>query len=238
MNPGAKRLLIVITPCLIMAVGGCLFYIEARNQDADDLGKLIVPARVEEHEEAIAMRGGNQPEQESVDEPVDDEPSKTLPIERQEFEKRPGSQDVDYELVIVNQEPVSKRAAKEGDVDYELRSEKRRFSSGINDLFSGNGTEHPKSLGFPLFEGRSLKLTHLRHQSMAADRGVVMAKAASVSDGGHILLSYVGDALAGAIHLPSRNEFYEIRTAPDGVSHILSRIDPSMMPPCQGCAEH
>jgi hypothetical protein len=73
---------------------------------------------------------------------------------------------------------------------------------------------------------------------MGTEQGVVFAKVDGEVEGGHVLLSYVGTALAGMIHRPSRKEFYEIRTAPDGRSHILTQLDPDKMGRCAGCAQH
>jgi len=121
---------------------------------------------------------------------------------------------------------------------YELRCEKRDLSTSIPDLFRGDSSSLPESLDFPLFDGRFVQLKALRHQSMGTDQGVVFAKVDGEVEGGHALLSYVGTALAGMIHLPSRRECYEIRTAPDGRSHILTQINPDKMGTCGGCAQH
>lgn len=120
---------------------------------------------------------------------------------------------------------------------FELRAERRELSIALRDLYRGDSPP-PESLRFPLFDGRSIRLGALRHQSMGTDQGVVFAEADGEPDGGHVLLSYVGTALAGMIHLPSRSEFYEIRTAPDGRSHILTQLDPDKMPVCAGCSQH
>lgn len=121
---------------------------------------------------------------------------------------------------------------------YELRCERRELSMAIPDLYRGDSSPPPDSLSFPLFDDKSVRLQSLRHQLMGADQGVVFAKAEGEPEGGHVLLSYVGTALAGMIHLPSRGEFYEIRTAPDGRSHILAQLDPDKMGVCGGCAQH
>lgn len=126
----------------------------------------------------------------------------------------------------------------ENETGCELRCEKRELSMAIRDLYQGDSSRSPESLGFPLFDGKSVRLGSLRHQSMGADQGVVFAKADGEPEGGHVLLSYVGTALAGMIHLPSRGEFYEIRTAPDGKSHLLTQLDPNKMPVCGGCNQH
>lgn len=120
---------------------------------------------------------------------------------------------------------------------YEMRSEMREFSTSIADLYRGDSSP-PDSLRFPLFDGRFVRLKALRHQSVGADQGVVFAEADGELEGGHVLLSYVGTALAGMIHLPYRGEFYEIRTAPDGRSHILTQLDPAKMPVCGVCPQH
>jgi hypothetical protein len=121
---------------------------------------------------------------------------------------------------------------------YELRGEKRELSMAITDLYRGDSSPPPESLSFPLFDGKSVHLKALRHQSMGTEQGVVFAEADGELEGGHVLLSYVGTALAGMIHLPTRNEFYEIRTAPDGRSHILTQLNPEKMPVCRGCTQH
>jgi hypothetical protein len=120
---------------------------------------------------------------------------------------------------------------------FELRSERRELSAAVRDLYRGDSPP-PESLRFPLFDGRFIRLSALRHQSMGADQGVVFAKADGEVEGGHVLLSYVGTALAGMIHLPSRGEFYEIRTGPDGRSHILTQLDPHKMGACGECQQH
>lgn len=118
---------------------------------------------------------------------------------------------------------------------FALRAERRELSIALRDLYRGDSPP-PESLRFPLFDGRSIRLGALRHQSMGADQGVLFAEADGEQEGGHVMFSYVGTALAGMIHLPSRSEFYEIRTAPDGRSHILTQLDPDKMPVCGGCA--
>ena len=120
---------------------------------------------------------------------------------------------------------------------YELRAETRELSLSIADLYN-NDSLPPESLRFPLFDGRFVQLKALRHQSMGVDQGLVFAAADGEPEGGHVLLSYVGTALAGMIHLPYRGEFYEIRTAPDGRSHILTQLNPDKMPVCGGCLQH
>lgn len=122
--------------------------------------------------------------------------------------------------------------------EYELRSETRQLSTAFSDLYRQHEVAAQTSLHFPLFDGNFLELKALRHQPMGRDQGVIFAKVDSEPEGGHILLSYVGTALAGMIHLPLRGEFYEIRTAPDGHSHILSQLDPEKMPSCGTCMQH
>lgn len=121
---------------------------------------------------------------------------------------------------------------------YELRCERRELSMAIPDLYRGDTSPPPESIHFPLFDDKFVRLQSLRHQSMGSNQGVVFAEAEGEPEGGHILLSYVGTALAGMIHLPSRGEFYEIRTAPDGQSHILTQLDPAKMPVCGTCVQH
>jgi len=121
---------------------------------------------------------------------------------------------------------------------YEVRSEMREISVSIRDLYSTDSTAPPESLHLPLFDDKFVELKALRHQSMGKEQGVVFAKVDGEVEGGHVLLSYVGTALAGMIHRPSRKEFYEIRTAPDGRSHILTQLDPEKMGRCAGCAQH
>ncbi len=120
---------------------------------------------------------------------------------------------------------------------HELRSETRQMSAAISELYRQHEVAAQTSLHFPLFDGNFLELKALRHQPMGRDQGVIFAKVDSEPEGGHILLSYVGTALAGMIHLPLRGEFYEIRTAPDGRSHILSQLDPEKMPSCGTCMQ-
>jgi hypothetical protein len=107
-----------------------------------------------------------------------------------------------------------------------------------------NGTDIGE-IDFPLFDGKTVRLTNLQLDYIAPDEGVIYAKIVGEPGGGDAQLSYVGSALSGRIHLPSRNLFYNIRnaseptTAPDGTqsaSSFLTQEDPKKMPVCGTCA--
>lgn len=142
-----------------------------------------------------------------------------------------------FDLSVEKREPlVSEITVAES--AYEMRSESRVLPVAFSGIFEADPSSRPETLKFPLFGDDVVVLKFLRHQTMGARQGVVIAKAEGEPDGGHVVLSYVGDALAGMIHLPLRGEFYEIRNGPGERSHVLTQLDPNEMPKCGICAEH
>lgn len=173
--------------------------------------------------------GGNEPTPDGSTAEIRGRP-RTRPLSGKELET--GSADIIFDLRSVT------GMRPDPAVHHELRVEERALSVTIPELYRSDSTSPPETLRFPLFDGRSVLLKSLRHQPMGTGQGVLFAEADGEPQGGHVLLSYVGPALAGMIHLPARGEFYEIRTAPNGSSHILTQLDPDKMPACGTCVQH
>jgi hypothetical protein len=125
---------------------------------------------------------------------------------------------------------------------YKLREEKLRLSGTIRSLGDRvrAGGALPAELEFPTFDGGSLTLTNLEFRPQALpNEGVFFAKVKGETLGGHVLLSYVNNALVGAIHAPGLGVYLDIRNGtPQGgaVSDIfMAQLDPSKMPTCGNC---
>jgi hypothetical protein len=133
---------------------------------------------------------------------------------------------------------------------FHIREERRQitFSAPLAELGRRvkNGGESGEIV-FPLFDGKTVRLTDLQLDYISPDEGVFYAKVAGEPGGGDAQLSYVGSALSGRVHLPTQNLFFNIRnggepsTAPDGstiASSYLTQEDPAKMPVCGVCAAY
>jgi hypothetical protein len=223
---------ILLVPGILFLVAGIFFSRMAFNAPRDNVNHAeIMRTSGQTRQSApspVRSFAGNEPREEAVAEPGD------IPLAT--GKRVPAMITATPEVRFDVRSLAKIQPGSEAGV--ELRSERRELSDSIPDHFRGDSSPPLESLGFPLFDGRFVHLQALRHQSTGIDQGVVFAKAEGEPEGGHVLLSYVGTALAGVIHLPSRGEFYEIRTAPDGRSHILTQLDPTKMGACGACPRH
>jgi hypothetical protein len=125
---------------------------------------------------------------------------------------------------------------------WKLREERRELSTSFFDIGTRvrNGDPPPSELEFPLFDGNTVTLTDFEFRPQALpNEGVFFAKVKNDPLGGHVIFSYVNNALAGSIHSPAVSAFYEIRNAtPQGgaTSQVfLTQFDPAKMPRCGTC---
>ncbi|MDR2863567.1 MAG: hypothetical protein LBV54_06825 [Puniceicoccales bacterium] len=119
---------------------------------------------------------------------------------------------------------------------YQIRAEVRTITPALADFGRQFGEKPFAEMAFPLFDGEQLQLTDLRLKRLGADSGVFRAKIKGDTEGGDVVLSYVRGAVAGRIHIPSLNRYFEIRSA-DGVNRsVLFQLDPAKMPACGTCA--
>jgi hypothetical protein len=124
---------------------------------------------------------------------------------------------------------------------WKIREEWRVLSESFLNI--GNATrttgKTPEEIEFPLFDGESITLTHFRYRPQnAPNKGAFLGEVKGENTG-HVLLSYVNNALVGTIHIPAQSRYYEIRNnTPDGgaVSQVfLTQLDPAKMPTCGTC---
>lgn len=87
-------------------------------------------------------------------------------------------------------------------------------------------------MDFPLFDGDIITLTHIRHQELSSDSGILRATVKNSEGTAQVVLSYAGNALTGSIRLPGENRFYEIHNASPAHQVVLSQIDPAKLPGC------
>jgi hypothetical protein len=133
-------------------------------------------------------------------------------------------------------------AAELSQEPWKVREEWRELSVSFLDIGNRvrNGEPPPSELEFPLFDGNAVTLTDFEYRPQGlADEGVFFAKVKGEAAGGHVLFSYVKNALVGTIHVPSHSFYYEIRNnTPQGgaASQIfLAQLDPIKMPRCGTC---
>ena len=99
------------------------------------------------------------------------------------------------------------------DEEYKIREERRDLSLSFLELAKHFSTEPIDRLDFPLFDGQQVHLTDITHKPHDATAGVFFAKVEGEPHGGHVVLAYVNNALAGSIHLPTKGLYFEIRNA-------------------------
>lgn len=114
-----------------------------------------------------------------------------------------------------------------------LREEERTVAPALRELGERFVAQPFADLEFPLFDGASVQLTHLRHAVVADGAGVFTARIAG-DPMSHVVLSYFGEAESGTIQHPASAQFFEIRAGEDGAS-FLTQIDPNRIPPCAVC---
>ena len=127
---------------------------------------------------------------------------------------------------------------------WKLREEWRQLN--ISFLEIGNALQQggalPSEIEFPLFDGATITLTHLKFVPQnAPHKGVFFAR---VKDDpvSHVMFSYVNRSTVGEIHIPSQNIQYEINNAtpdngPDSQIY-LAQLDPAKLPVCGVCSQH
>lgn len=133
-------------------------------------------------------------------------------------------------------------AAEVDDAPWKLREEWRRLDVSFLDI--GNAASAgvvPAEIEFPLFDGVTVTVVNLEFRPQhRPNRGVFFGEVKGV--GGHVIFSYVNNALSGAIHAHNGAGYYEIRNATpqggDSSAIFLARLDPEKMPVCAVCAEH
>jgi hypothetical protein len=119
--------------------------------------------------------------------------------------------------------------------DHVLREQAQTMQPTLRELGQDFDALQFQTLKLPLFDSRMLVLEHVSHRAIGGSVGVFTGSVTGEPHGGHVVLSYVNDAVAATIHLPGTGESYEIRTGADGFSHILSQLDPTKIPPCGSC---
>ena len=143
-------------------------------------------------------------------------------------------------IAALGNKPVPAAALTEE--PWKMREEWRELSVSFFDIGNRvrNGEPPPSELEFPLFDGGAITLTDFEYRPQALpNEGVFFAKVKGEPTGGHVLFSYVNNALVGTIHVPSKSYYYEVRNnTPQGgaASQVfLAQLDPLKMPRCGTC---
>jgi hypothetical protein len=121
-----------------------------------------------------------------------------------------------------------------------MREERREVVPNVSEFGRRYKDEPFKEMEFPLFDGESVQLTDVELRVLSPNEGVFLAKVKGDPSGGHFMLSYVGNAVSGTLHIPSQDRYFFIRNAsPDGAVqsfNFLAQVDPDKMPKCGTCA--
>ncbi|MDR2513132.1 MAG: hypothetical protein LBD01_05005 [Puniceicoccales bacterium] len=131
------------------------------------------------------------------------------------------------------------RVVPEANEQHKLRQERRELDTALLDLARRLETEPLARLDFPLFDGQQVHLVDIKHTAKDSTAGVFFAKVEGEAQGGHAILAYAKNALAGSIHLPSKGLYFLVHNAaPQGEApnqSFLIQLDPTKMPKCGTC---
>jgi hypothetical protein len=111
-----------------------------------------------------------------------------------------------------------------------MREELRDMSPSLLDLAGQYQRQPFDGMDFPLFDGESVRITSHSLQALDARSGVFTARVEGAPDA-EVILSYVGNAIAGSIYIHSAGRYFDIRNGGENKNY-LTQIDPKKMPRC------
>jgi hypothetical protein len=110
---------------------------------------------------------------------------------------------------------VAGMAAGDDDHHHIIRSYTAQLSPSLREVARRYRADGSARFVLPLFDGREITVTVDSFLEDGPDGGAVTGVVEG-SEGSFITLGFVGEAEAGAVHLPESNEVYEIRPATGG----------------------
>jgi hypothetical protein len=138
----------------------------------------------------------------------------------------PSRTDADGDQATIVQATAPLVEAVDPELQATLRRETRRLVPALQEVGRNWGATNPGKLHFPLFDGESVPLQVISFSPGRRDGvGVILAR---LNDDplSHVVLSYADDAVEGLIHLPTRNEYFEVSYA-GGDRTRLAQLDPA-----------
>ena len=128
---------------------------------------------------------------------------------------------------------VASMAAGDDDHHHIIRSYTAQLSPSLREVARRYRADGSARFVLPLFDGREITVTVDSFLEDGPDGGAVTGVVEG-SEGSFITLGFVGEAEAGAVHLPESNEVYEIRPATGG-QVVVAEIDVTKLGTCGTC---